>query len=192
MSTQVANNPRDDSQTQADRLLRIRTCVAFAVANSANVLELAEDVFELLLGDAVSGIRNRDADPDAVLLRIEGVAQVLIDHLAPFDQNSTLVRVFESVRDDVRDDLPNLGTVAENSWGGTGRGLDNVKTETSTLRFDAMGRDGFFESFRNIERVGEEKIIALLRPSQILRGVSVSVPAAAARSIGREHSRASR
>jgi hypothetical protein len=170
LSTQVANDPRDDSQTQTDRLFRIRTCVAFAVTDSADVLELAEDVFKLLLGDAVSRIRDRDADPDAVLLRVEGVAQVLIDHLAPLDQNAALVRVFESVCDDVRNDLPDLGTVAKNSWRSAGWGLDDVERETATLCFDAMGRDGFFESFRDVERVGEEKIVALLRPSEILRG----------------------
>lgn len=169
LSTEVANDPRDDSQTKADRLFRIRTCIAFAVTDSADVLELAEDVFELLLGDAVSRVRDRDADPDPVLLRVEGVAQVLINHLAPLDQDSALVRVFESVRDDVRNDLPDLGAVAENSWRSTGRGLDEVESETTTLCFVAMGRDGFFESFRNVERVGEEEVIALLRSSEILR-----------------------
>lgn len=179
LAIEVADDACDDGESEPDGLLALCSLVTLAITDRADILKLAEDVLELLLGDAVTGIGDRDTDADAFALGLDGVFQIVVDDFAPLDEDAPLFRVLERVGNDIRDDLPDLCPITEYRLRRSARVLDDVEAEAAPGGLVAVHRNGFFESFGDVEGVRQEEIVALLRARQVLQmrfGVSPRAP----------------
>lgn len=113
---------------------------------------------------------HRDANANGICLLFESVLEVHVNRFSPFDRYRSLLRVLDRIRRDIRDDLSKLRSVTEKNGRGTGRLLDDRELDASSLRLLTMNAESIVDGVGDIERVGEVKVLTLLRASEVCVG----------------------